>query len=113
MKQEQSSLGRRFCTASLVLAIITACANGGDADIADGGLNDVSTTKKDVGTQNDTGMQGQDQASTCSTCNIDLDCQNTCGAPPDQMTWCCDTSSSSCYPSPQCSSGENDAGGPG
>lgn len=112
MQQQQPSLGRRIGTASIVLAIITACANGGDADIDGGG--DGAMPKKDSGNQvQDTGGQKDTNMNMCGTCNIDLDCQNTCGAPPDGMTWCCDTSSSSCYPSSQCSGGWDGGGGNG
>jgi hypothetical protein len=97
MKQQTSMIGRRVGTVTFVVALITACANGDaqvDEDAAtDGGKKDavaVDTGKPDTG------------ASMCSSCNIDLDCQNTCGAPPNGMTWCCDTGMNSCYPAQMC-----------
>jgi hypothetical protein len=106
MKQH-SMLGRRFGTVTFVVALITACANG-DSNIDD--TSDGGTTKKDATTYKDTGNGGQDTGSNmCMSCNIDLDCQNTCGTPPNGMTWCCDTGMNSCYPAQACQ--DQDAGG--
>ena len=104
MKHEQPSIFRRFSTAGIVLAIIAACANPGEVEITDGS---VDVPKKDVYGQGDTNKA--DKGAMCMPCNIDLDCQNTCGVPENGMTWCCDTSTSSCFPSPQCS-GNPDGG---
>lgn len=99
MKQQPSMIGRRFGTVTLVVAVITACANG-DATVDDDAA--VDSGKKDTGTGVDTGSKQDTGANMCSSCNIDLDCQNTCGAPPDQMVWCCDTGMNSCYPASAC-----------
>lgn len=103
MKQHHSMLGRRFGTATFVVALITACANGDSAVDEDGGLD---AAKKD-GQGLDTGVKPDTGVSMCSSCNIDLDCQNTCGAPPNGMTWCCDGTMNSCYPAQQCSGGQD------
>lgn len=95
MKQQTSMIGRRFGTVTLVVAVITACANGDATVDDDAGLD----AKKDTNQVVDT---GKDTASSCLPCNIDVDCYNTCGAPPDQMTWCCETTMGSCYPAQVC-----------
>ncbi len=100
MKQQHSMLGRRFSTVTFVFALVTACANGDSVD-EDGGLDASKDVKIDTGVKYDTGV------SMCSSCNIDLDCQNTCGAPPNQMTWCCDGTMNSCYPAQACQGGQD------
>ena len=98
MKQQPSMVGRRFGTVTLVVAVITACANGDATVDDDGGLDGG---KKDANQVVDTGAKDT-AMSMCSSCNIDLDCQNTCGTPPDQMVWCCDVGMNSCYPAQFC-----------
>ncbi len=105
MRQQHSMLGRRFGTVTFVVALITACANGDNNEMDDASTGTDSSVKKDTGNnqQQDTGS-----GNMCTSCNIDLDCQNTCGAPPNGMTWCCDTGMNSCYPAQACQ--DQDAG---
>jgi len=106
MNHKRSTL-RRLGTAVL-LAIVTACATSSgtdDMDATDDAVQDAKKPNYDTSTK--------DKASMCTSCNIDTDCQSSCGAPPDGMNWCCDTSMNSCYPATQCSNNNNDGGGAG
>jgi hypothetical protein len=95
----------------VTVVVFAACATGDSNEDMSPGAPDAAL-KKDTGNQPvpDGSGNTKDTGSMCSSCNIDSDCTNTCGAPPDTMTWCCDMGMNSCYPAQACQDQDSGTG---